>query len=191
MNRRQWLPRALIGCALAACALVGCGGAAVGESTGPVVSGPTRGASGGIAFSFSPDSRQVDKVGVSDGAMGPDGSKDVVCLAEVEGPATALFVAAVTSKGEPTGDFQADTLVGGEPLPIELSLAGAAGKDSAGLFVFEGNTLLTAPDGSLRPLAAGRHRLTLYMTDHAAIRDGIRLFVLHPGGSVEKSAVLH
>lgn len=170
--------------------VAGCAGGGAGDGAGPAVPTGPANTAGGIAFSFSPDSRQVDKVGIHDGALAPDGTKDVVCWAEVEGPATALFVAAVTNKGEPTGDFQADTLVGSEPLPIDLSLAGATGTESAGLFVFEGDKLLNTPDGALRPLGAGRHRLTLYMNDHPAIQGGIRLFVLHADGSVAKSAIL-
>jgi hypothetical protein len=193
--RPHLLPLAML-VAWAAC--VACGGGGTPEGGGPTA--PTTGPTGptattaaatpGLSLAWSPDSRKVDKVGGTDGALSPDGTKDVVCIADVEGPATALFIAAVTSKGEPTGDFQADTLVGGQALPIELSLAGAAGKESAGLVAFEGDKLLNAPDGSLRALSPGPHKLTIYMNDHAAIKDGIRLFVQRADGSLAKSTIL-
>lgn len=152
--------------------------------------GASPAASGGVSLSWAPDSRKVDKAGATDGAVGADGTKDIACVAEIEGPVTALFVAAVTGKGEPTGDWQADTLVGNQALPIELSLIGSEGKTSAGIVVYEGDKLLTAPDGSLKGLGAGSHKLILYMNDHAATKDGIRLFVQKGDGSIAKSGIL-
>lgn len=184
MTRPVWLSLAL---------LVACGGGAAPEGAGPATPDPAGGggtsAPSGASLSWSPDSRKVDKVGKEDGAASPDGQKDVVVIAEVQGPATALFVAAVTAKGEPTGDWQADTLIGDAALPIELSLAGPSGKTTTGLFAFENDKLINAPDGSVK-LGPGPHKLTLNMADHAAIKDGIRLFVLRADGSIAKSPIL-
>jgi hypothetical protein len=172
--------------------LVACGGGGGETATG----GPTAptstsaAATPGLVISYSPDSRKVDKVGSGDGASSPDGQKDVVVVADIAGPAKALYVASVTGKGEPTGDYQADTLVGAEEPPVELSLAGPHGKATAGLFVYENDKLLNAADGSLRDLAAGPHKLTLHFADHASLKDGIRLWVQRPDGSLATSPIL-
>lgn len=186
MTRPAWLSLAL---------LVACGGGGAPEGAGPTAPDPAGGGAGGgaatpgLSLSWSADSRKVDKIGKDDGAARPDGQKDVVVVAEVEGPASALVVASVTAKGEPTGDWQADTLVGDTALPIELSLAGPSGKATMGLFAYENDKLINAPDGSLK-LGPGPHKLTINMADHAAIKDGIRLFVLRADGSIAKSPVL-
>src|SRR5581483_12187910 len=144
------MKRVLLGMVLAAC---GGGG---GETAGGGATTPTSSTSAGpaptpgMAIAWSPDNRKVDKIGKDDGAMKGDGQPDVVVTADVQGPAKALFVASVTAKGEPTGDYQADTLVGAEEPPIELSLAGANGKETSGLVAFENGKQLNAADGSLR-----------------------------------------
>jgi len=178
---------------LIAVALIACGGGGStppGGATSPSTT-TSHVATPGLALAWSPESHKVDKVGIGDGALAPDGKPDSVCIADVVGPATALFISAVTSKGEPTGDFQADTLVGNQQHPIELSLVGAEGKTSAGLAVFEDGKLLNAPDGSLKPLAAGPHKLTLYFPDHPASKDGVRLYVLMQDGSLARTPTLH
>lgn len=171
--------------------LVGCGGgdAAGGGATAPTATTAAP-ATPGLNISWSPDNRKVDKIGPDDGAVKPDGKPDVVITAEVQGPAKALFIATVTGKGEPTGDFQADTLVRDEEPPVELSLSGANGKSTSGLVAFEDGKLLNSADGSLRDLAAGPHKLTLHFADHASIKDGIRLYVQKPDGSLATSAIL-
>jgi hypothetical protein len=143
-----------------------------------------------MTLAWSPDNRKVDKIGQADGAIKPDGQMDVVVVADVQGPAKALYVAAVTAKGEPTGDYQADTLVGSEEQPVELSLAGANGKETSGLVAFESGKQLSAADGSLRDLSAGPHKLTLHMVDNKSIKDGIRLWLQRPDGSLASSPVL-
>ena len=84
---------------LFALALAGCGGGggetASGGPAAPTASTVSTSASTpGLKLAYSPDSRKVDKVGSADGAASPDGQKDVVITADVEGPAKALFVVA-------------------------------------------------------------------------------------------------
>jgi hypothetical protein len=174
--------------------LVGCGGGGADTSTGgataPTATTGATAATPGLTIAWSPDNRKADKIGPDDGATKPDGKPDVVVSAEVQGPAKALFIATVTGKGEPTGDYQADTLVRDEELPVELSLAGPSGKTTSGLVAYEDGKMLNAADGSLRDLAAGAHKLTIHIVDHAAIKDGIRLYVQRPDGSLAISPIL-
>ena len=178
---------------LLAALLIGCGGGG-GETAGGGPTAPTgttaAPATPGLTIAWSPDNRKADKIGQDDGAVKPDGKPDVVITAEVQGPAKALFIASVTAKGEPTGDYQADTLVRDEEPPVELSLAGPSGKTTSGLVVFEDGKILNSGDGSLRDLAAGAHKLTIHFADHASIKDGIRLYVQKPDGSLATSPVL-
>lgn len=174
--------------------LVACGGGGGETATGGATT-PTSTTAGpapapGLAVSWSPDNRKVDKIGQADGAIKPDGQNDVVVIADVQGPAKALYIASVTAKGEPTGDYQADTLVGGEDQPVDLSLAGPAGKETSGLVAFENGKVLNAADGSLRDLSAGLHKLTIHIVDHKSIKDGIRLYVQRPDGTLASSPTL-
>ena len=64
--------------------------------------GPSTGATPGVAqgnakvtsLQVSPESLKVDKVGLRDGALHPDGSLDLAFVADVEGPVAALFLVA-------------------------------------------------------------------------------------------------
>lgn len=185
------MKRVLLGMVLAACG-GGCGETAGGGAATPTTSTTSAGPAPtpGTNIAWSPDNRKVDKIGKEDGAMKPDGQPDAVITADVQGPAKALFIASVTGKGEPTGDYQADTLVGAEEPPVELSLAGANGKETSGLVAFENGKPLNAADGSLRDLGAGPHKLALHFMDHKSLKDGIRLWMQRPDGSLATSPVL-
>ena len=132
----------------------------------------------------SPDSGQVDRVGAADGALAPDGNKDLAFRCQVAGPITALFLVTVDESGNPTGAFQADTLVGAAESPRELGAKPGAG--TIGLGVSEGNRLLNVPDGSLPLLGAGIHDLVLYVAAPDTVQVGtrLRLFVMRPDTSV-------
>jgi hypothetical protein len=57
------------------------------------------------AFSLSPESLHVDKVGMRGGALRPDGSLDLVFTATVVGPAKALYLSVANEKCDPVGGF--------------------------------------------------------------------------------------
>lgn len=157
-------------------ALVALAGACGGE-TPPAASPASPGvaATSGATLERSPDSGQVDRVGADDGALRPDGVKDLSFVTQVEGPIAAFFLASVDDQGAPTGQYLADTLVGDQPGPREL--AGRPGGTTSGIAVFEGDKMVNAKDGSLPVLGAGPHRLTLYVAESATLKPGTKLRV--------------
>lgn len=123
-------------------------------------------------------SGQVDKVGTKDGVFTPDGVKDLVFEAELDGPAVAMAVLSVDDKGEPNGAFSADTYVGSQPIPPEVSNVLKQGKATAGVAVFENDKVVNKKDGSLPAFAAGKHKLLI----HVSLKDA-------PKGSYKVVAV--
>lgn len=164
--------------------LVGCGGAAPPATSGAL------GASPSPTLERSPDSGQVDHVGPADGALAPDGIKDLGFTSEVEGPFTAVFLVSVDDHGAPTGQFHADTLVGQDEGP--RLLGSKPGGQTGGIGVFEGARMLNGADGALPQMSAARRRLTLYVAPSAALTSGTRLrvYVLRPDRSIAGGAVL-
>lgn len=137
-------------------------------------------------FDMAPDFLKVDKVGFNDGDFKADGANDTAFTVELTAPVRALFVVVTTADGAPTGDFQADTLVGQEPEPKELTGKGVTqGKSTVGIAVFEGDKLLSKPDGSLPALSAGPHALVIYTSAPAGLKFGtyFRLYAELPDKS--------
>jgi hypothetical protein len=153
--------------------VVGCGGTSQPLAAAP--SDPAVAAAGGGSLERAPDSGQVDRVGSSDGALQPDGTNDLGFVARIEGPVVAAFLVTVDDKGTPDGKFQADTLVDQNESPKELGAK--QGNKTAGLGVVEDGKVLNAPNGSLPELAAGTHRLGLYISPAPEIQAGTRLRV--------------
>lgn len=167
--------------------LAACGGgqpeaAAPNASNAP---GPTA----AITLEKAPESGQVDKVGQLDGAK-PDGANDYAFLVSADGAIKAVFLVTVDETGRANGRYQADTLIGDQEVPKEVSTKW--GKNTAGLAVAENGTVLNAPDGSIPPLAAGPHKLTLYISSAPLLTPGtkLRVHVQRPDGSVDSGATL-
>jgi len=169
----------------------------VGACGGEAASVPAAAPSPGLAATTtagtlerSPDSGQVDRVGADDGALHPDGVKDLSFVTHIEGPVTAVFLASVDDQGKPTGQYQADTLVGDTLGPSELGAKPGSG--TSGLGVAEGDRMLNAKDGSLPPLGAGPHRLTLYVAESATLRSAkkLRVYVQRPDRSLVAGGTL-
>lgn len=122
---------------------------------------------------LAPDFMKVDKVGFNDGDLKSDGANDAAFVVNLEAPVSALFVVVTNAEGEPTGEYQADTLVGQEPEPKELAGKGATqGKATVGIGVYEGDKLLSKKDGGLPTLSAGPHSLVLYASAPAGLKFG-------------------
>lgn len=163
----------------------GCGEAA--SATPPVTPGslPTSTtATSAATLEKSPDSGQVDRVGPDDGGLRPDGVKDLSFVTQVEGPIAAVLLVSVDDQGKPTGHYQADTLIGDQPSPAEVGER--KGGTTSGIGVYEADKLLNGPDGTLGPVAAGAHKLTLYVAASATLKPGtkLRVYLQRPDKSV-------
>src|SRR5690349_13848946 len=96
--------------------MVACGGSKKEpDLSGPSTKGlppPTAVDTKVTAFSVAPENLNVDKVGMRDGAIHPDGNHDHAFRATVDGPFDAIFIVECNAKGEPSYGFRADTLSG-------------------------------------------------------------------------------
>ncbi|MDB4998114.1 MAG: hypothetical protein JWM74_5546 [Myxococcaceae bacterium] len=187
-HRSSFVVAALVACAAS---LAACGG----DPKEPKVPGPTTTTTTTTmapgdkttvtAFAKAPDSMKVDKVGGSDGALKPDGNMDAAYSVEIDGPVTALFVLSSDASGAPNGEYDADTLVGGQDIPKDIGVT-LKGHNTAGLGVFEGDKLVSAADGSLN-LPAGKHKLTVYFANTGVLTPGASVVIFAQGA--DKSVV--
>jgi hypothetical protein len=163
-----------------ALSLAACGGDAASAMPPNLAAPGTTSAS----LAKSPDSGQVDRVGPDDGALKPDGVKDLSFVVSVDGPVSAIFLVTVDDQGKPNGEFQADTLIGSSTSPSELGAK--PGKGTSGLGIAEGDKMLNAADGSLGELGAGPHKVTVYVAPSPALRAGtkVRVYVQRPDKSL-------
>jgi hypothetical protein len=143
-----------------------------------------------VSAARAPTSGKVDKVGERDGDFKPDKVKDLVIDVEYDGPAVAFYLASTDKEGTPTGDFEADTLVGNQEFPPEIAPTLNGGKYTAGIAVFEGEKLLNAKDGSLPALPEGKHKLALHVSSKNAPTGALRIFASLADKSVVKSAIV-
>lgn len=155
------------------------GGTTVAKtSAGPVVS--TRIA----AFAVSNENLNVDKVGMRDGFMKPDGARDLAFTTTIDGPFDALFVVSTNAKGEPGYGLRADTLTGTQEIPTELGGVIDTGKMTVGIGVVDGGKFINGESGSAHG-GPGLHSLTLYIPNTASLQGGsfVRLYVRAPGST--------
>lgn len=141
-------------------------------------------------FTKAATSGKVDKVGEKDGAFKGDGVKDMVFDVEFEGAAAAFFIASVDAKGEPTGEFDADTLTGGASFPPELTRALNAGGYTAGIVVYEGDKLKNEKDGALTPFPEGKRKLTFHVSAKTAPKGPVRVYAMLTDKTVIAGPVL-
>jgi hypothetical protein len=142
------------------------------------------------AFAVSNENLNVDTVGMRDGALRPDGLRDHVFTATVDGPFDALFLVETNQKGEPIYGFRADTVIGGADLPRELGGVVDTGKMTIGVGVVEDGKFVNAESGAAT-LGPGHHELRLYAPNTNLLVGGdfIRLYAKTPDGSVVGSPV--
>lgn len=129
---------------------------------------PKRGAF--TSFAFAASSGKADMIGNADGALAPDGVKDLVFDAELEGgvPLVALMVVSTDADGKPNGKFNADSLVGTQLPPSENGAEIKPGMLTGGVAIYENDKLMNAKDGSLAPLPAGPHKLVVHISSKDA-----------------------
>jgi hypothetical protein len=136
------------------------------------------------AFAVSNENLNVDKVGMRDGFMKPDGARDLAFTTTIDGPFESLFVVSTNAKGEPGYGLRSDTLTGSEEIPLELGGVIDTGKMTMGIGVVEGGKFINGESGSARG-GPGVHSLTLYIPNTATLQAGsfVRLFVRAPGST--------
>lgn len=138
-----------------------------------------------LAFSVSNENLMVDKVGLRDGLMKPDGNRDLAFTATVEGPFEAVFIVSTNAKGEPGYGLRADTLTGNEDVPTELGGVIDTGKMTVGVGVVEGGKFINGESGSAAA-GPGTHTLTMYVPNTATLHAGsnVRMYLRVPGGTL-------
>lgn len=144
------------------------------------------------AFSVDVDNLNVDQIAMRDGGIRPDGNRDLVFRATVEGPADALYLVTTSAKGEPHYGFRADTVVGHEELPSELGSIVDVGRLTVWIAVVEDGRFLNGENGTLRELHAGRHELKLYVPNTGNLQAGshLRLYARAPNGGLAAGPVV-
>ncbi len=183
------MKRALVALAASLLALAGCQ-----KSSAAPAQEPTAKAEPGApvttkvtAFAVHPENLNVDKIGMKEGAISPDGNRDLVFTATVEGPADAIYVVTTDEKGSPVHGFRADTIGGAEELPKELAAAGQVdiGRLTVWIATVENNHFVNDDGGRLK-LAPGPHVLKLYVPNTNTLRPGshLRLYARAPGGAI-------
>ena len=134
------------------------------------------------AFTVSNESLNIDKIGMRDGAIVPDGNRDLVFTATVEGPADALYLVNCSEKGEPLQGFRADTIVGHEELPPEFGSVVDVGRLTVWIAVVEDGKFINSEGGTLGMLPVGPHQLKLYVPNTGTLKGGthLRLYARGP-----------
>lgn len=142
------------------------------------------------AFAVSNENLNVDKVGMRDGALKPDGLRDHSFTATIEGPIDAIFVVETNQKGEPTYGYRADSIVGTDVLPRELGGVIDTGKMTIGVGVSEDGKFVNADSGAVA-LGPGVHNIKIYAPNTNLLVGGdfVRLYARTPDGAVVASAV--
>jgi hypothetical protein len=144
------------------------------------------------AFTVDAENLNVDKISMRDGGINPDGNRDLVFRATVEGPADALYIVTTDAKGDPHYGFRADTIVGHEEIPAELGSVVDVGRLTVWIAVVENGHFINAEGGTLGLLKEGPHQLKLYVPNTGNLRPGshVRLYARAPNGGLAKGPVV-
>lgn len=126
------------------------------------------------AFAIAPESLNVDSIGMRDGLTRPDGNRDLVFTATVEGPLDALYLVNCSEKGEPLHGFRADTIFGHEELPRELGGVVDVGRLTVWIGIVKDGKFVNGDGGSVR-LGPGPHVLRLYVPNTGTLNAGTHL----------------
>lgn len=145
-----------------------------------------------LAFSVDGENLVVDKIAMRDGGIRPDGNRDLVFRATVEGPADALYLVTTNEKGEPHYGFRADTIIGHEELPSELGNVVDVGRLTVWIAVVENGRFINGEGGTLGSLPEGQHQLKLYVPNPGNLQAGahLRLYARAPNGGLAAGPVV-
>ncbi len=181
--------------ALATLLLVACSGGQKQPDLGPSQKNSTTTTTPAVdtkitSFVVAAENLKVDAVGMNRGSISPDGSRDHVFSATIEGPVDALFIAECDEKGNPVYGFRASTVGRNEELPKELGGVIDIGAMTIGIGVVEDKHFVNGEQGGLN-LPAAHHALTLYAPNTAALQPGdyVRLWARSPTGGLAVSPV--
>jgi len=138
------------------------------------------------SFSVDIENLNVDVISMREGGVEPDGSRDLVFRATVYGPLDALYIVAVSEKGEPHFGFRADTISGHEELPIELGSVVDVGRLTTWIAVVKDGKFIATDAQNLRKLDAGPYQLKLYVPNTGNLMPGsyLRLYARAPNGGL-------
>ena len=144
------------------------------------------------AFAVDVENLNVDKIAMRDGGIRPDGNRDLVFRATVEGPADALYLVTTNEKGEPHYGFRADTIIGHEELPSQLGSVVDVGRLTVWIAVVENGKFINADGGTLGSLSPGAHQLKLYVPNPGNLQPGshLRLYARAPNGGLAAGPVV-
>lgn len=139
-----------------------------------------------LSFTVDAENLTVDKIAMRDGGIRPDGNRDLVFRATVEGPADALYLVTTDDKGTPLYGFRADTIAGHEELPAELGSVVDIGRLTVWIAVVENGKFINTDGGSLSLISGGTHQLKLYVPNTGNLVAGshVRLYARTPGGTL-------
>ncbi len=144
------------------------------------------------AFSVDIENLNVDKIAMRDGGIQPDGNRDLVFRATVDGPADALYIVTTSEKGDPYYGFRADTINGHEELPSELGSVVDVGRLTVWIAVVEDGKFINGEGGTLGNLSPGTHQLKLYVPNTGNLKPGsfLRLYARAPNGGLAKGPIV-
>lgn len=183
---------------LLALLVLGCGGSSTQSQTETTVQKEASTKSLGpettkvTTFSIDNENLNVDKIAMRDGGIRPDGNRDLVFRATVEGPADALYLVTVSDKGVPHYGFRADTIAGHEEIPSELGSAIDVGRMTVWIAVVEEGKFINSESGGLGTLQPGSHQLKLYVPNPGNLKGGshLCLYARSPSGALAKGPVV-
>jgi hypothetical protein len=145
------------------------------------------------AFAVDIENLRVDRISMREGGIRPDGNRDLVFTATVDGPVEALYIVRCTDKGDPLAGFRADTIAGHEDHPPELGSVVEAGHLTVWIAAVENGRFINADNGALGTLGAGTHALKLYVPNTGNLQAGshVRLYARAADGTLVAGPVAH
>ncbi len=137
------------------------------------------------------DSFRASHAGGQDGAIVDDAAPDAAIDVNVGGAVKAIGLLTVDAAGKPSDGQQWDTWVGDSKIPAAIGTSFATGGETWQLAVLENGAVKNAADGTLAPLPATPHTLTVYATDsgHWIADRRFAIFVERPDGKIERSNI--
>lgn len=145
------------------------------------------------AFAVSNETLNVDKIGMREGSVVPDGNRDLAFTATLEGPLDALYLANTDEKGVAVHGFRADTVPGSEELPPEVGNVVDIGRLTSWIAVVEDGKFINFEGGAIPMLTSGTHTVKLYVPNTGTLQAGmhLRLFARGPATGVVGGPVIN